>query len=1182
MADEIVFPSREFRGRKRFPTNAEFLKSLRFRVETSAQNMVENLPSNYPDTDKGEIGAIFKAFAQEAELLSRASSDIREDSVFTQTRAEFLFQVLGDLLFLGEKAIGPLDPQGNSILTDVEYRDFLLKVKKGYLGGSTTSNIEDTLSDILGIPVILKELYLEARKKNSIYGLKDTHKLVFDIFMDDIESPTGYLGKLLQDLLFFIDLIKPAHKLFKTRLVWRDEFTINHCLTDVFAASDEGVLISYDYTPSVEQVYSLKKLSLYVGEEDSDIVEDSWLSGTVDATNTVNGTITLESGIILAVSSVSLFYNKDDQGDFRIDFEDIVSGDEVKYHGLLAPGEFQFYNTPQDIIDNKYLQYDPLYIQTPIFQENVIKVYDDNGRFEVSVGLCDTTIVEKKVVDNLIPEYEDLRDSCCYPSPKPVSAKFDTVTLTPIEKGDGAYNLPAYLNPTDEGNVFIASPTPMLNSEGELATVDDLVLIINGKTVLDSIESVDPITGEITFNFVPPSNVEVRVDYYCADRFPTPDSYETEINCGSTPPEENDLAACLTPVDEDAIIRRLKWPFNVSDPASYGDELDYQVDKFPILEQLGNLACPEDIKVFVDDVEVPDAVVSARPLLGHIRVGFLPPSGSTLRFEYYTYTKCKTYALIPDDLGYISDAVQGSRVLYSLIPDVAPGDEKEFVAPFDSIKEIEYRYRAFNLSNSSVLNSRDTFELNGYGKPAIKASYTTSYSKLNDFSLMFSPEHLTDTNKYVELDDDYLQNELTANLILRDGIPPFVRTFTDDGKYRGLDTVVESESTYQEDVEGSMDLSASLNIVSWYEQDGFIEHSPLPDFREDHSLLLYSDLKEFTKESGEDVHLSTICDDGSGSMAFSLSMEEEYYPSRELRLNDYLDFVDRVETIVVADGELRTLKGTDLVKSLGVNWNHVGRGDTLAIGEYTFTVLDVINSDTLKIHQPFSGASGRYDYAITSEEAPEVRVMLNEVVRKLNLGLTGTYSFYSDAYVNQAGSTGYSPWNQTVNFPDPDPDPYPRNPDNPELYGATGPLLLDSEIEEEGGEVDHLLDDEESEKMVKWRNWDQDHINSSFGLLQEEITNAVDDLADDISVLFWNVSNQEFVKHVYSGTVIETSMLQGVVDAADYPNGLIRLVDAFDSDKLDEAQYSLKNTVVRQILPDNSVEISALQELVRI
>ena len=1181
MAD-IVFPSRELRGRKRFPTNAEFLKTIRSRVETTAQRMLDNLPSNYPRTDKGEIGALYKAFANEIELLNKATSDVREDSVHQNTRPEFLFQVLGDLLFLGDKAIGPLDSNGDATLSDVEYREFLLKVRNGYFGGSRTANIESTLSDILGIPVVIKELYKEARKVNSVYGLKDTHKLIFDIFMDDDSAPTTAVGQLLQDLLFFIDLIKPAHKLFDTRLIWQDALTINSCLTDVFAASDEGVLISYDYTPSTETVYSLTKMSLYVGDTDSSvIVGDTWLSGTVAAINNSNNTVTLTNGNVLVISSISLFYDQDVDGDFRIDLDDVIVGDPVKYLGLLAPGTFQFYKTPEDVMNNAYLQYDPLYIQTPIFQENVIKVYDDNGRFEVATAQCDTTIIERKVTDILLTEYEDLRDSCCYPSPKPISATFSSVALTPIANTNGVYNMPAYLNPTDDPNTYTASVIPMLNSEGNLAVLADLEFLIDGLRVADSIVSVNSLTGVIVLNFVPPANVVVRVDYYTSDRFPSIERFDTTIVCGSTPPAPGDLVACVTPVPADAVIKRIKWPFEVVNLALHGDELDYQMDTFPVLDQLGNLAEIDDVVIYVDGVVVADSVTSIRPLLGHVRINFLPPSGSTLRFEYYSTTKCKTFALLPDSLGHISDAVQGSRVLYSLVPDVAPADINSPIAPFASIKEIEYRYRAFNLTNTSVLNSSDTLNLSEPDVPSERASFNHQFGNLNDFSLMFSAEHLDDTEKYVELDDEYLQNGMEANLVLREGIPPFVRTFTDDGKFRGLDTVVPTESTYEGDGEGSMDLSASLNIVSWHEQDGLIEHSSVPNFREDQSILLYSDLHEFTQESGESVSLNSICDD-AGALSFGLGIDEEYYPNRELRLNDYLDFVERLDVSVVSTGELRAINGSNIIKSVGLNWNHIPTGSQLSVSGYTYTILKVINSNTIKIHQAFSGTSGRYTYSVTREEVPEVKVLLNEVVRKVNLGFTGTYGFYSDSYINGVGSTGFQPWNQVVNFPDPDPDPYPRNLDNPFIYGATGPQLLDSEIEEEGGEADHLLSTDEADKMVKWRNWDQDITDIGLGLIQEPINNALDDLADDISMLFWDVASQDFVTQVFSGTVISVSETVGLVNATDYPLGLVKLVDENDLSGLNDAQYTLKNTVVRQVLPDNSVEIIAIEEFIRI
>jgi hypothetical protein len=142
--------------------------------------------------------------------------------------------------------------------------------------------------------------------------------------------------------------------------------------------------------------------------------------------------------------------------------------------------------------------------------------------------------------------------------------------------------------------------------------------------------------------------------------------------------------------------------------------------------------------------------------------------------------------------------------------------------------------------------------------------------------------------------------------------------------------------------------------------------------------------------------------------------------------------------------------------------------------------------------------------------------------------------------------------------------------------------LLTNDIHSDSGEVDLLLGSTAADKMIKFRNWDQDLIVAGMGIMVEEPITDMDDLGDAISVLYWDVANQVQRKMVYQGTVAMTSTYQGVVPAVSYPNGLLRLVDAYDASGLNDATYALWNTVVRQIRHDGLVDLTQVDEFVRL
>jgi hypothetical protein len=1009
----------ESRAKKRFRLDGFSESTLMVRARQQASILLQRLPSNYNKVVESNMGLLFRAISEELQRFQDSLTGVNMDASFASVRPEFLYQNFAAYLFLGNRsAIGPT-------LTENEYRDFLQKVKKAYLHGARKDAIEQSLADILGLSVVVRELYLEARKPNSPYGLKDTHRMLCDILMEsEWDRP---VGDLLKEISFYTSLIKPAHALLTTRLVWLDTVGIaGGCYPGDFIGADaNGSVPQYDVDPDGTQRSYLLRLMDTTGP--SEMVDGfvpgegpEWRSGVVQSKNSLQRTITLQDGRVLVIGYESLFY-KHDTEDYRVLLGDVLVGDLVWYQAIDIAGSFKFWRTPEELVANPNLMFDPLFNRKPIFQEYVKKVMDAKGRFPQVAAKCQGALVDRWVSDALKTEYEDLRDNCDYPSARRHSS---------YVSGDTGYqptsNQPMAISLG--GGLYQLSLVPVLGPGGDLAAASDLQLWVDGKPVSAGITGLDPASG--TFFITPGalgSTGVMRVDHWSSGRFPGKEQYSVTTEASRHPSTLPDVGGLVQVAESNAIVKYLSWPYATTQD-QYGDPRDFQIDKFPVLDQMGNLASLSDVQVLINDVATEGALVSLDAILGHARLSFMPPPGTKVTFKYYFTEKSREYALIPDDPSHTYDAAYGNFYGYSLVPDY-PDDADPMVplqAHADS-KLIGYRYRGYQMASSSLLDSESSMNLDSYSSPAYnKASFRGGYGTLDSAELVFSPEHLKDTSRYITLDDAYLKNGLEPELKLQPGTPTFQQTFSDETGANGL-----------------------------------IRHMPLSDFRENHRILMYADLRQESFEEGGETPIAPLCD--SRGMNLAIQMTEEYFPNREMRLNDYMDYIQRVDVMQIDDGSLDAMSGSDIVKSIGRNWSMVPRGGVMSFGGHKYTVIDPINADTLRLDQPVSLPTGAYTYDLTMETAPQVKVNLNDLVRRLNVNI----SAFQPGYVPSA-----SDWVVGFDFPDPDPDPYPRTADNPNYPTPTAPLTL-ADVHEDSGARDLLLDEAAAQKMVKWRNWDQ-------------------------------------------------------------------------------------------------------------
>ncbi len=284
--------------------------------------------------------------------------------------------------------------------------------------------------------------------------------------------------------------------------------------------------------------------------------------------------------------------------------------------------------------------------------------------------------------------------------------------------------------------------------------------------------------------------------------------------------------------------------------------------------------------------------------------------------------------------------------------------------------------------------------------------------------------------------------------MLQKGVPLFVDTFTDDAHYRLL-YHADEEDTYDPDLIGGKDLPAEFTIIN-PDMSGCIDENKVCEYEDNRKINLYSDLKivEFPN-GGFDAPLAPI-DDAVNAIPFSFAMQDWYYPNRELRLTDYLDYINQVPT-EYKTGTLQALHTSNIIKSIEGNFNALRRGDTFTVKDVPFqqwnvttevwetvykdleyVLIEIIDHETGRFTRPFEGPSGQYNYDLVRARVYAVDVLLVEVNRilVLNGALGYTYGL-PDGLLQSMPGYGESGVHAELYFPDPDPDPYPRNPDNP-------------------------------------------------------------------------------------------------------------------------------------------------------
>ena len=199
-------------------TGREYNLRLLQRAQAIFSTLLNLLPSNYISAVQGpSYTQELKAVAVELARLELALEDVDSDRSAPTTRSDFLYSIIGYMLFLnGRLPAVQFD--------DEEFRQFMLSLTAIYFQGSIPKSVKDLAKLLVSGDVRVTENYLLIRQSTS--GLDISDQFGFGI---DVVIPLGggfppNLFAVDSTLRMLLDIIRPAHTLFRIRYIFQDDY----------------------------------------------------------------------------------------------------------------------------------------------------------------------------------------------------------------------------------------------------------------------------------------------------------------------------------------------------------------------------------------------------------------------------------------------------------------------------------------------------------------------------------------------------------------------------------------------------------------------------------------------------------------------------------------------------------------------------------------------------------------------------------------------------------------------------------------------------------------------------------------------------------------------------------------------------------------------------------------------
>ena len=204
----------------------------RSQVDRIMEVFLQLLPSNYVSQVPGPFYTMqFQAAAERIAAYQINAQESYADSVYDYTRSEFLYQILGALVFPDAQTDGWPDIEG-----DISYREFLKRMVVLLLQGATKKTVTEGVELLTSATVEVIEKVIEDRKLkgNSAWGFDD--QFTFEINIENERTIT--VGEttitlpdfpedpitLVNNVRIILRALKPAHTLYDFRFLFREAF----------------------------------------------------------------------------------------------------------------------------------------------------------------------------------------------------------------------------------------------------------------------------------------------------------------------------------------------------------------------------------------------------------------------------------------------------------------------------------------------------------------------------------------------------------------------------------------------------------------------------------------------------------------------------------------------------------------------------------------------------------------------------------------------------------------------------------------------------------------------------------------------------------------------------------------------------------------------------------------------
>lgn len=189
------------------------------RAQAILSTLLTLLPSNYTSTVVGPNYTLeLKAVAVELAKIELALEDVNLDSDYTRTRSDFLYSIVGYLCFLNNRL-------PNLDFDDEEFRQFLLNLIRIYFKGSIPSAIKEAIGLFLKTDFQVLENFLLIRQGSAGLDISDQFGFQIDVATQN-QFPQGIFD-LQSSIRIVLDIVRPAHTLFRIRFVFTDDYNPN-------------------------------------------------------------------------------------------------------------------------------------------------------------------------------------------------------------------------------------------------------------------------------------------------------------------------------------------------------------------------------------------------------------------------------------------------------------------------------------------------------------------------------------------------------------------------------------------------------------------------------------------------------------------------------------------------------------------------------------------------------------------------------------------------------------------------------------------------------------------------------------------------------------------------------------------------------------------------------------------